>query len=165
MLIRDHHEGYIDWDVYCANRELVAHNTNGHGSAVRGSIRSGSALLSGLLRCGQCGVKLSVNYPGPTSIRYQCITHIFSRDQACYVMFGVVGADQLVADQVLRGLQPLGLQAAIQAIEQLQSVDDDQFAQKRLALQRARYEVNRAQRHVGTMHLTYNRCGRKRSPS
>ena len=146
VLIRDHHEGYIDWDVYCANRELMAHNTNGHGSAVRGSIRSGSALLSGLLRCGHCGAKLSVNYPGPASIRYQCTTHILSRDHACCVMFGGLGADQLVAEQVLRCLQPLGLQAAVQAIEQLQSVDDERLAQKRLALQRARYEVNRAQR-------------------
>jgi excisionase family DNA binding protein len=146
VLIRDHHEGYIDWDVYCANRELMAHNTNGHGSAVRGSIRSGSALLSGLLRCGHCGAKLSVNYPGPTSIRSQCTTHILSRDHACCVMFGGLGADQLVAEQVLRCLQPLALQAAVQAIEQLQSVDDERIAQKRLALQRARYEVNRAQR-------------------
>ncbi|MBK7234986.1 MAG: recombinase zinc beta ribbon domain-containing protein [Sterolibacteriaceae bacterium] len=43
----------------------MAHNTNGRGSAVRGSVRSGGALLSGLLRCGHCGAKLIVQYPGP----------------------------------------------------------------------------------------------------
>ena len=61
-------------------------------------------------------------------------------------MFGGLGADQLVAEQVLRCLQPLGLQAALQAIDKLQSVEDERLAQKRLALQRACYEVNRAQR-------------------
>lgn len=71
VFIPQHHEGYIDWDAYRANQELMAHNTNGRGSAVRGPVRSGSALLSGLLRCGHCGAKLSVAYPGPTHIRYQ----------------------------------------------------------------------------------------------
>jgi len=146
VMILDHHEGYIDWDAYRGNQELMAHNANGRGSAVRGSIRSGSALLSGLLRCGHCGAKLCVAYPGATSIRYQCTTRILSREQACCVMFGGLGADRLVAEQVLRCLEPLGLQAALQAIESLQGVEDERLAQKRLALQRARYEVSRAQR-------------------
>jgi excisionase family DNA binding protein len=61
-------------------------------------------------------------------------------------MFGGLGADRLVGEQVLRCMQPLGLQAALQAIDQLQSVEDERLAHKRLALQRASYEVNRAQR-------------------
>lgn len=146
VMIADHHEGYIDWDVYRSNQELMAHNTNGRGSAVRGSVRSGGALLSGLLRCGHCGAKLTVQYPGPTCIRYQCPTRILSRQQACCVMFGGLGADRMVADQVLRCLEPLGLEAALQAIENLQGVEDERLGQKRLALERARYEVSRAQR-------------------
>jgi hypothetical protein len=145
VLIHDHHEGYIDWEAFRGNQELMAHNTNGRGSAVRGSIRSGSALLSGLLRCGHCGAKLTVTYPGGNSIRYQCPTNILSR-QSCCVSFGGLGADRLVAEQVLRCLQPLGLQAALQAIENLQGMEDGRLVQKRLALQQARYEVSRAQR-------------------
>lgn len=146
VLIIDHHEGYIDWDAYRGNQELMAHNTNGRGAAVRGSIRSGSALLSGLLRCGHCGAKLSVSYPSGSSIRYQCPARILSRDHSCCVMFGGLGADRLVAEQVLRCLQPLSVQAALQAIDKLQGVEDERLAQKRLGLQRAAYEVNRAQR-------------------
>jgi DNA invertase Pin-like site-specific DNA recombinase len=93
VMIVDHHEGYIDWDTFRSNQELMAHNTNGRGSAVRGSVRRGGALLSGLLRCGHCGAKLVVQYPGPTSIRYQCPTHILAREQPCCVMFGGLGAD------------------------------------------------------------------------
>jgi hypothetical protein len=40
----------------------------------------------------------------------------------------------------------LGLDAALQAIGNLQGVEDERLAQKRLALQQACYEVNRAQR-------------------
>ena len=154
VLIVDHHEGYIDWDAYRGNLELMAHNTNAHGSAVRGSIRRGSALLSGLLRCGHCGAKLCVAYPKHTTIRYQCTTRILSREHPCCVMLGGLGADRLVAEQVLRCLQPLGLQAALQAIDQLQGVEDERLAQKRLALQRATYEVNRARRQYDAVDPT-----------
>jgi len=61
-------------------------------------------------------------------------------------MFGGLGADRLVAEQVLRCLEPLGLEAAMQAIENLQGAEHERVMQKRLALQRARYEVSRAQR-------------------
>jgi len=145
-MIVGHHKGYIDWEVYRKNQEMMAHNTNGRGSAVRGSVRSGSALLSGLLRCGHCGAKLTVQYPGPTSIRYQCPTRILSREQSCCVMFGGLGADRMVVEEVLRCLAPLGLEAALTAIEKLQGAEDERLVQKRLALQRAGYEVSRAQR-------------------
>ena len=145
VLIPNHHEGYIDWDAYRGNQELLAHNTNRDGAAVRGSIRSGSALLSGLLRCGHCGAKLAVFYPGPTNIRYQCPTRNLSQEPSC-ISFGGLPADRLMAEQVLRCAQPLGLDAALQAIDKLQGVEDERLAQKRLALQRASYEVSRAQR-------------------
>jgi len=43
-----------------------------------------------------------------TSIRYQCPTRILSREQSCCVMFGGLGADRMVVEQVLRCLEPLG---------------------------------------------------------
>jgi excisionase family DNA binding protein len=51
-----------------------------------------------------------------------------------------------VVEEVLRCLEPLGLEAALTAIENLQGAEDERLVQKRLALQRAGYEVSRAQR-------------------
>jgi len=51
-----------------------------------------------------------------------------------------------MAEQVQRCAQALGLDAALQAIDKLQGVEDERLAQRRLALQRASYEVSRAQR-------------------
>ena len=63
VLIADHHEAYIGWDVYKGNQELIAHNANGMGDMVRGSVKRGGALLAGILRCGHCGATLLAQYP------------------------------------------------------------------------------------------------------
>jgi hypothetical protein len=58
VLILDHHEGYIDWDVYQSNQTIIAHNDNARGNAVRGPIKHGEALLAGQLRCGRDTIEL-----------------------------------------------------------------------------------------------------------
>ena len=146
VLILDHHEGYIEWDVYQNNQTMIAHNDNARSDAVHGSVKHGEALLAGLLRCGHCGAKLLAQYPGPHSIRYQCSGYALNRDQACCVMFGGLRADRLVSEQLMQCLSPLCIEAAIEAIESLQGVGDDRIKQKALALEHARYEVTRARR-------------------
>jgi DNA invertase Pin-like site-specific DNA recombinase len=146
VLIMDHHQGYIDWEVYQNNQTMIAHNDNARGSAVRGSVKHGEALLAGLLRCGHCGAKLLAQYPGPHSIRYQCSGYLLNRDHACCVMFGGLRADRLVSEQLMQCLSPFGIDAAIEAIESLQGASDERTQQKTLALEHARYEVTRARR-------------------
>ena len=146
VLILDHHEGYIDWDVYQSNQTMIAHNDNARGAAVRGSVKHGEALLAGLLRCGHCGAKLLAQYPGPGVIRYQCSGYLLNRDQACCVMFGGLRADRLVSEQLLQCLTPFGSEAAIEAIESLQGASDERIQQKALAVEHVRYEVIRARR-------------------
>src|SRR5882724_7931446 len=146
VLILDHHESYIDWDVYQANQTLIADNDNARGGAVRGSVKRGEALLAGLLRCGHCGAKLLAQYPGPHVIRYQCSGYLLNRDHACCVMFGGLRADRLVSEQLMQLLAPFGVEAAIEAIDSLEGLGDERIRQKDLALEHARYEVTRARR-------------------
>jgi DNA invertase Pin-like site-specific DNA recombinase len=154
VLIQDHHEGYISWAEYQSNQALIANNANGKGAMVRGSVKRGGALLSGLLRCGHCGAKLLAQYPGPTVIRYQCSAYILNREASCCVMFGGLRADRLVAEQVLQSIQPMGVQAALHAIENLEDSRDERLHQKELALEHARYEVSRAQRQYNAVDCT-----------
>src|SRR6202165_2857263 len=146
VLILDHHEGYIDWEVYQSNQTMIAHNDNARGSAVRGSVKRGEALLAGLLRCGHCGAKLLAQYPGPHTIRYQCSGYLLNRDRECCVMFGGLRADRLVSEQLLQTLAPFGIEAALAAIDSLPDANDERVQQKALALEHARYEVTRARR-------------------
>ena len=145
-MIRDHHEGYIDRDVYQSNRAMIAQNDNAKGSAVRGAIKQGEALLAGLLRCGHCGAKLLAQYPSPSVIRYQCSGYLLNRDRACCVMFGGLRADRLVSEQLLQSVAPVGTEAAIEAIESLESASDGRIQQKAFALEQAHYEMTRARR-------------------
>jgi DNA invertase Pin-like site-specific DNA recombinase len=146
VLIRDHHEGYIDWDTYQRNQAMIAHNENARSNAVRGSVRSGEALLAGLLRCGHCGAKLLAQYPAPGVIRYQCSGNRLNGEQSSCILFGGLRADRLVSEQLLRCLSPLGMEAAADAVAALNTHSDDRIQQKTLALEKVRYEVALARR-------------------
>ena len=64
VLIIDHHCGYIGWEEYLKNRKLMAENLAQREGEGVGAAKKGSALLSGLLRCGRCGRKMQVIYSG-----------------------------------------------------------------------------------------------------
>lgn len=148
VLIQDHHSGYIEWDEYQANQMMIADNANMKGAMVRGSIKRGSALLAGLLRCGHCGRKLHVTYCGAKAgvVRYNCRGSLINHGSGSCISFGGLRADQLIAREVLAILQPLGLRAAVSAIDSVAAQTDDRIRQKELSLSQARFEVTRARR-------------------
>ena len=149
VLILDHHDGYIDWDTYEHNQNVIADNTNMRGAMARGALRRGEALLAGLLRCGHCGRKLHVAYSGSdgNTSRYHCkgaaINH--GSPHKC-ISFGSLRVDQAVAGEVLAALRPIGVEAALHAIEQRATDDQTRRRQLVLALEQARFEAARAQR-------------------
>lgn len=146
VLLLQHHEGYISWDEYQSNQALIAQNANMKGSTlVQGAVKQGKALLSGLLRCGRCGRRLHAGYSGTRNnvIRYDCRAR--KGDLYC-LTFGGVRADERVSEEVLRCLEPLGIQASLKAIEQEYAASDERIHQKELALQQASYEVAHARR-------------------
>jgi DNA invertase Pin-like site-specific DNA recombinase len=146
ILQRDHHEGYIDWDTFESNQKMITENENAASKFVRGSVRSGNALLAGLLRCGHCGAKLYAQYPSPYSIRYACSGYRLNGERTSCVLFGGLRADQMVSDQLLQCLSPLSVDAAVDAIATLSDASDERNRQKALALEQARYDVIRARR-------------------
>jgi len=148
VLIIDHHEGYISWHDFERNQRQIVDNSNGKGSWARGPLRKGEALLAGLLRCGHCGRKLHVGYTGHhgSAARYFCRGAHLNHGAALCISFGNLRADQGVGTEVVRLLKPLGIDAAIRAIE-AQDVEADQARQQvELALEQARYEAGRARR-------------------
>jgi excisionase family DNA binding protein len=149
VLIQEHHDGYIDWTTYEHNQRVIADNTNMRGAMARGALRRGEALLAGLLRCAHCGRKLHVAYGGSrgTVARYHCkgaaINH--GSPQGC-ISFGSLRVDEAVCREVLSALRPIGVQAALRAIEQRADDGQDKRRQLELALEQARFEAARAQR-------------------
>jgi excisionase family DNA binding protein len=147
-LILDHHEGYISWAEFERNQRLISDNANGQSFMSRGSVRRGEALLAGLLRCGHCGRKLHVAYSGANGSagRYQCRGgHLNHGGEPC-ISFGGLRIDRAVGAEVIERLQPLGLEAAIGALEARRVEQTEKRRQIELALEQARYEAARARR-------------------
>jgi predicted DNA-binding transcriptional regulator AlpA len=118
VLIRDHHQGYIDWDTYESNRARMASNTkpqpHQRGS---GAVREGSALLQGIAVCGHCGRKLRTHYTGRTaSPGYHCSGSQLVEGRGCHCLsIGAVQIDEAVVRAVLDVLAPSGIEAALAA--------------------------------------------------
>ena len=148
VLLVDHHEGYVSWADYERNQRLIADNANGKGMMVRGAVRKGEALLVGLLRCGHCGRRLLVSYNGTKGDigRYHCDATRSDPAAAPCISFGALRVDQAVGAEIVRLLQPLGVDAAVRAITDCEHQAGEKQRQLELALEQARYEAARARR-------------------
>jgi Recombinase zinc beta ribbon domain len=148
VLIRDHHEGYIDWDRFVANRHrLGANRTNREGLA--GPAREGLCLLQGLLLCGICGRRLSVRYRGNGGLypMYQC--HWKHREglslRACLEVSSAP-LDKAIAERVVGAITPVTIELALAALTNLEERDREIGAQWRMRIERARYDADLAER-------------------
>jgi DNA invertase Pin-like site-specific DNA recombinase len=144
VLKRDHLPAYITWDRYLANLQKLQQNQTRLGWS--GAPRQGCALLSGLLVCGTCGHAMAACYTRPDRPVYQCKKPV--PEQGTGICYGVKAAviDDLVAQQILRALQPAALELSLQAARDWQKERDDLHRHWRQQLQRTRYQVERAER-------------------
>jgi len=136
VLLRERHEGYISWDEFERNQRVIADNANRMGiGAVKGAVRRGELLLAGLLRCGHCGRKLHVFYSGDNG-RYQCYGARTNHGGLRCISIAGAGADRAVAAEVLRVLRPIGVDAAVEAVNALMQKTSAAQRQLELALRR-----------------------------
>jgi excisionase family DNA binding protein len=148
ILINDHHDDYITWREFERNQRLIADNANGKSFMSRGAIRRGEALLAGLFRCGHCGRKLHVAYSGVNGSagRYHCRGSQMNHGGSACISFGGMRVDQAVGMEVIARVQPLGVEAALAAMEIRSRENAEKRRQVELALEQARYETARARR-------------------
>jgi DNA invertase Pin-like site-specific DNA recombinase/uncharacterized protein YndB with AHSA1/START domain len=148
VLIRDHHRGFIDWQTYEANQARLDQNTRPRPHQAGGAVREGTALLQGLATCGHCGRRLRTHYRGRNANPgYHCAGEQVVNGRRRYCLnVGGVQIDAAVAKAFLAALNPAGLQAVVMAAAQLETDHDAALGQWRLALERARYEAERAER-------------------
>src|ERR1700676_2076972 len=146
VLSKDHHEAYITWDEFERNLRVIANNATGMSSATaRGAVRQGELLLAGLLRCGHCGRKLHVHYSGKIG-RYNCYGARTNHGTERCITISGLSIDAAICKEVLRVLKPLGIDAAVKAIETQTSETTAAQRQLELSLQQTRYEAAHARR-------------------
>jgi DNA invertase Pin-like site-specific DNA recombinase len=137
VLIRDHHTGYITWEEYERNQNIIAGNANMKGAMVPGSVRNGSGLLAGLLRCGHCGRKLKVLHNERSGARYICNAEVGYPAAKTCIAFSNTRIDAAVSAEVLRAISPLAIEAALQLIADREWAGGERLRQSELALEQA----------------------------
>jgi DNA invertase Pin-like site-specific DNA recombinase len=154
VLIHDHHEGYITWDQHEQILAQIARNATSPGEA--GPPREGRALLQGVLRCGRCGRRMHSAYSGARgrqgfAQRYFCDPRIgrISRNgpdgNECQGLGGRQ-LDEAVLEEVFRVLEPAAIAATAKALADQQASEAARLRAFGLAVERCRYEAERARR-------------------
>jgi DNA invertase Pin-like site-specific DNA recombinase len=148
VLIRDHHQGFINWETYEMNQSRIAKNTHPLPHQAAGAIREGSALLQGIATCGRCGRRLRVYYQGRYSTPgYYCAANNIVNGRGTFCLrVGGLRIDQAVAHAFLDAIAPAGIEAALVAEKNIEAGHEADIAQWRLQVERARYQTERAER-------------------
>src|SRR6201984_2866953 len=148
VVIHDHHPGYITWDQFLTNRQrLAANRTN--LEVLAGPVREGLCLLQGLLLCGACGRRLGVRYTGNGGIYpiYQCIwKHREGLAPHACLSTPSKPLDDAIAQRLLTAVTPLSIKLALEALTSLEERDKIISAQRLRRIERARYDVDLAER-------------------
>lgn len=149
VLIPDHHPGYISWEAYEANTARLRGNWRRPRELAGGAVREGRALLQGLLRCGRCGRIMQTGYSGTNGNcpRYVCARakQLYAGEHVCQSIGGI-RLENRVLDEMFAVLAPAALAATAQALAEADANYQRHLAVFELAVERARYEADRALR-------------------
>ena len=154
VLIPDHHPGFITWDKYEANTARLRSNWRGPRDQPGGAVREGRALLQGLLRCARCGRIMQTGYSGTKGNcpRYVCARakQLYAGEHVCQSIGGI-RLENTILEQLFAMLAPAALSATVQALAEADEHHRRNLAVFELAVERARFEAQRALRQFNNV--------------
>ena len=153
VLIKDAHEGYISWEEYEKNQKQLQSWCRSQGGLNKrpGPPREGCALLQGLAICGVCGRHMLVSYryrkrDDRLIPKYECrLEQNRWGGLHCQYICGE-GVDEAVGKLLMESVTPLTLEVALNVQKELQQRYEEADRIRRQQVERARYEVDLAQR-------------------
>jgi excisionase family DNA binding protein len=143
VLIKDHHEGYITWADYLANEARLAANRTNAGARPP---REGSALCQGIIFCGSCGKPMRTSYHTDARPAYECSSRADRRTTPSCRSVAAATVDDAVAGVLLDALTPGQVALALAAADEVAGRHQRISRAAELAVERARYEADRAER-------------------
>ncbi len=144
VVIHDHHPGYISWDDFMANRARLAANRTNAGARPP---REGFALCQGIISCGSCGRPMTTRYHRSGSAAYECSASKADHTQTptCRSISAST-VDDAVTERLLDALNPQEVALALAAADEVADRRSRRSRSAELAVERARYEAERAER-------------------
>ena len=124
VFLPDAHPGYITWEQFEANQEVLHANAQSTGADRRSAPREGVALLQGLAVCGRCGNRMTVRYVvsrGHPEPLYCCQRQLVRRAEAtCQRLPGEV-IDRAISELVLETVTPASIDVAVEVFDELRA--------------------------------------------
>jgi len=143
VVIPDHVPAYITWDQYQENQARLRANA----ARQKGPVRAGSALLSGLLICGRCGLRMTSAYQNNGHApRYQCGNMKSTYDEPLCQSLTAAPLDRLIAELVLAAVQPAAIEVSLAVAADVEAERAALERHWRQSLERAAYVAQRAHR-------------------
>ncbi len=148
VFLHDQLPAYITFERYQRNQAQLQSNRAGWG----GAPRAGSALLSGLLICGCCGLRMLAQYNNNGhAARYACQAMKSSYGDPFCQSLKARPLDALIAGLVLEAVAPAAIDASLALAQNLEAERTAVDCHWRQRLERAGYEVERARRQYGAV--------------
>ncbi|WP_316768488.1 recombinase family protein [Streptomyces sasae] len=144
VVIHGHHDGYITWDDYLDNQARLEANCTHDGARPP---REGLALCQGIMLCGSCGRPMTTRYHRGGRAAYECSAS--RADQQATATCRSIAADTVddaVTERLLAALTPQQIALALAAADEVTGRHARSHRAAELALDRARYEADRAER-------------------
>jgi DNA invertase Pin-like site-specific DNA recombinase len=147
VFLPDRVAAYITREQFERNQAQLRANRPDH----LGPVRAGSALLSGLLICGQCGLRMTAVYNNDGhAARYVCHGQNSTYGEPFCQSLKAAPVDAQVTSLILLALQPAALEASLAVARDLQTERAGLEQQWRQRLERAQYQVDQARRRYAS---------------
>ncbi len=147
VCLQDVYPAYISWDQFLDNQKTL--HDNWFRNDRQGAPRRGRALLQGIVFCGRCGARMSVNSYSTKEKRvpaYGCYHEYYQHGGATCQSMTSRGVDQAITELFLNAVSPAKVDIALQAMSSLDARRDESARQWEVDLQQAEYEVQIARR-------------------
>ena len=148
VLIKDRLPAYISWEQYERNIAQLEANR----AQAMGAVRQGPSLLSGLLVCGRCGLRMGTHYDSNgKGLRYACDRMAIDYGEArCQALGGEV-LDACITRLIMQALEPSSLEISLQVAEDIEGERRQQQLQWQQRLERAQIDSERAYRQYNAV--------------
>ena len=147
--IPDAHPGYITWQQFQGNLDVLKSNGRGYELARASPPREGTALLQGRAVCGRCGRHLGVRYAarrGGLEAWYICDrARSDVGDAQCQSIAGG-RIDEVIGALVVETMTPAAIELALEIRREIEARHEEADRLHLRAIERARIEADVAQR-------------------
>jgi len=150
VFIKDHHAPYITFEEFEENERILSENfTQRKSTEQKTPPREGPALIQGLVWCGQCGKRMTVQYNqqnGHPVPAYVCQKDSVENGGGVCQHIPGQAVDDKIAELLVAKLTPEVIAQSIAVQKELDHRQDETLTYYRMRVEKCRYEADLARR-------------------